>query len=545
MAAKKEFKIQLEEQRVYFPSDIIKGQVILDLKKPVDVLHISVNFQGIIEGCGDKNTIINETELLAKPKGDQKYTTFTTGQLHAFSFQFSVPKQLPSSFDCIPKIAKVSYFLTASHKKPKFKLSHSLSTIIEDVQILDRIDIALPEYALPIKMMNDLGFVNSSKLTNWSLSILKSAYSPGDKIRIECNFNNFPLMDKPKAVQLSLIRQIHKTSTAKIADSKILSTKTIDLNIVSESSILTQLVNLKIPHNTPPNVFPNNGRILSISYMIQAELNMKNVKTPIELKPTYSQEIAIVVGTIGGESTIAPKTTTQTFENFSRVSLQTTSPKTSCEPGIKEEFNQSATSLPSTRFSPISSPELKPLARLSENQLLKSPRSYLLSNNSSFSSSASAYTTSSTPISLASSAYQQAFDDYIPEALTRKESLSPTDPLPSVKEQNELMDSYVAKKPSQKRQSSLLVSLSDLPPKLPPRKNMVTILSVPHEIGPDDIITRETTDEKLEVCSLPSLLHRNDTLSTSSSAGLMEDLFPDGRTLVSDPLQVTNTIILN
>ncbi|KAI7898265.1 uncharacterized protein BX663DRAFT_443473, partial [Cokeromyces recurvatus] len=157
------------------------GQVLLDLKKSIDVQHISLHFSGYIEGCGDKVILINETILLAKPKDGKKYTTFKSGQQREFDFEFKIPlnKKLPSYFPSIPKIGTISYSLTATHKKPTFKLSHTLSSVTKNLQILDKINILEKGYCTRITKTNEIGFINDNKLAQWSLMISKSAFIRG------------------------------------------------------------------------------------------------------------------------------------------------------------------------------------------------------------------------------------------------------------------------------------------------------------------------------------------------------------------------------
>ncbi|KAI9472000.1 MAG: hypothetical protein EXX96DRAFT_597154 [Benjaminiella poitrasii] len=181
---REEFSIRLQNEDdtpYYFPGDKIKGQVILDLKKTIDVQHISINFSGCIEACGDKIMLIDKTDLLALPKKGKKYTTFNTGQKHEFDFEFMIPsnKKLPSYFTSIPKVGRISYTLTAVHKKPMLKLSHTLSSITKQLKILDQIDILSLDYCRPIQLNNDIGFINGNKLAQWSLKISKSAFIRG------------------------------------------------------------------------------------------------------------------------------------------------------------------------------------------------------------------------------------------------------------------------------------------------------------------------------------------------------------------------------
>ncbi|KAI8990763.1 hypothetical protein BDF20DRAFT_840723 [Mycotypha africana] len=108
-------------------------------------------------------------------------------------------------------------------------------------------------------------------------------------------------MDKPKAVKFSLIRLVHKTNSGKLLEKKTLSFKALDIVINSNTSTASSqqaaIIELSVPSNTPPSIFPDSGQKISISYVIQAELTMKGVKSAIKLKPAYMQEISIVIGT--------------------------------------------------------------------------------------------------------------------------------------------------------------------------------------------------------------------------------------------------------
>jgi hypothetical protein len=78
----------------------------LNLKKPIDVQYISINFQGIVEGVDNRVTLINKTELLSQPKNGQKYIPLDNKQQHTFGFEFPIPtdQRLPSSVDVTKNI---------------------------------------------------------------------------------------------------------------------------------------------------------------------------------------------------------------------------------------------------------------------------------------------------------------------------------------------------------------------------------------------------------------------------------------------------------
>jgi hypothetical protein len=51
--------------------------------------------------------------------------------------------------------------------------------VTEQVEIMDIINIALPDYRIPVNMKTDLGFIGGGKLTQWNCSIPKSAFVRG------------------------------------------------------------------------------------------------------------------------------------------------------------------------------------------------------------------------------------------------------------------------------------------------------------------------------------------------------------------------------
>jgi len=112
-------------------------------------------------------------------------------------------------------VAKITYLITATHKKPMFKLSHTLSTATQEIKVLDMINVLLPDYRMPVKMNKDLGFINGSKLSQWCLNLPRSAFYRGQQIKLECQIHHFPAMQKSKAIKITLSRQVHKTSSAK------------------------------------------------------------------------------------------------------------------------------------------------------------------------------------------------------------------------------------------------------------------------------------------------------------------------------------------
>ncbi|KAL7316059.1 hypothetical protein PS15m_005202 [Mucor circinelloides] len=578
MSTSKELAIVLRNpDKCFYPGDVIHGQIRIDSKKSIDIQHMSVNFTGCIDGCGDKTTLINNTQLLATPTAGRKYTTLSPGKCHTFDFEFKIPTddRLPS-FANIPKVAKITYLITATHKKPMFKLSHTLSTATQEIKVLDMINVLLPDYRMPVKMNKDLGFINGSKLSQWCLNLPRSAFYRGQQIKLECQIHHFPAMQKSKAIKITLSRQVHKTSSAKVVENKVLSTTAIDLDTKDSSPSQTFPVELQIPLDTPPSIFPDTGRTLSVSYLIQAELKMKGVKSAIKLKSVYKQEVVIVIGTFPVENTAT------TNNNPSHISLHTlaSSPSSPLPAHRKSTTNL----LPDTRRSSgvlqVHSPpphqvsfsefdNIKPLPRLEE---ITQKRTYS-SHRSSSSSSLLAPTSPSSPPPLTSSAsqsptpsasvltssYQQEFDDFIPTMPLRRLSFSSARSSTSTAANS--IDRSLTPLPSMKQtQINPYNTVSYLNRKSAPRPSLLSINpQTPHEIGPDDVITRqgksvekphsdyfdvktlETSGDDDENGSTPGLLSRHDTISTASSGGLCDPF----QAITSSPLPgTTKTPIL-
>ncbi|KAF1802337.1 hypothetical protein V8B55DRAFT_1479208 [Mucor lusitanicus] len=573
MSNSKELAIVLKNpDKCYYPGDVICGQIRIESKKSIDIQHLSVNFAGCVDGCGDKTTLINASQLLATPTAGRKYTTLSPGKCHTFDFEFKIPAddRLPS-FANIPKVAKITYLITATHKKPMFKLSHTLSTATQEIKVLDMINVLLPDYRVPVKMSKDLGFINGSKLSQWCLHLHKSAFHRGEQIKLECQIHHFPAMQKSKAIKITLSRQVHKTSSAKVVENKVLSTTAIDLDTKDSSPSQTFPIELQIPSDTPPSIFPDTGRTLSVSYVIQAELKMKGVKSAIKLKSVYKQEVVIVIGTFPIDTTTA----TTPNDNSSRLSLHTLASAPSSP--LPAHRKSTTALLPDRRSSgalQVHSPpphqvsfsefdNIKPLPRLEE---ITKKRTYGSHPSSSSSSLLAVPTSPSSPpppslsasqsptpsASVLTSSYQQEFDDYIPTTPLRRLSFSSARSSTSTAVNS--IDRSLTPLPSMKAtQLNPYNTVSYLNRKSVPRPSLLSVHpQTPHEIGPDDVITRqgnksvekphsdyfdaktlETSGDDDERGSTPGLLSRHDTMSTASSGGLYDPCQPMSPPLIA------------
>ncbi|CEP18752.1 hypothetical protein [Parasitella parasitica] len=448
----------------------------------------------------------------------------------------------------IPKVAKISYILTATHKKPMFKFSHALSSATQEIKILDMINVLLPDYRMPVKMSNDIGFLNGSKLSQWCLSLARSAFTRGENIKLECQINHFPIMEKAKAIKVSLMRQVYKTSSAKVLENKVLSSTTLDINTTDKSPSQSLPVELHVPYDTPPSIFPDSGRTLSVSYVIQAELKMKGVKSAIKLKPVYKQEVTIVIGTFSIDS--MPPTHDN---NPPQKPLHTPAsvPSTSLPMHRKSTTDLMPIRRKSTAQSPVPVPAQVSFSKF-DNMVKPLPRLEKVAHRKSYGNTASKSLSSPTPsaspsptpsYSMRVTSNQHEFDDYIPATPLRRLSLSSARSSTSTA----VTDRSLTPLPSMKAvQVNPYSTVSYLNRKNAPRPSLLS-MQTPNEIGPNDITTKqgipvaaaavETSSglsfnakaldaggEDENGSSIPELLSRHDTISTASSSGIMDPL---------------------
>ncbi|KAG2200766.1 hypothetical protein INT47_002810 [Mucor saturninus] len=437
----KELTIFLENDKSYYPGDMIKGFIKLDLNRSTNVQAIFINFKGTAEVSGEKFVLIDITETVATPTDGKSYTTFKKNRSYAYNFQFQLPTDNPlPSHAKIYKIATIQYLLTATVKQPLMTFGSKLITS-EEIRVYDLIDIDLPHYNKPIHMNNDLGFANGSKTTEWNLVVSKSAFVRGRNINLDCNINNFPPMKN---------------------------SKTIELHVTQIASTQTVYIELSIPKDTPPTVFPTAGKIVGITYTISAELNMKGVRSAIKLKDAYLQSASIVLGTKGCDNIFSAyresiKGHARTMSNASLTSTH--------------YQNMSTISLASSRSPTPShfhdgvpnSSNLKPLKRLDEAQTLQynTPRrSYLTRNNKPDNRISSPIMSSRTRFGYD---HQSTNTRDEPQTFDRAHT-----PLPSIRSPNANTVGYS----NPNSRGSIL------------RTTPSVIVETPHEIGPGDIINR-------------------------------------------------------
>ncbi|KAI8071424.1 hypothetical protein BC940DRAFT_317215 [Gongronella butleri] len=307
LSNKKEFYIELSENKSFFPGDSIKGTVVFNVSKPIKINHVRVTLSGHIETESNKQEHVKESWFLAtNPENNNKSHTLDT-QVHRFPFEFIVPKDkhLPSSAP-LYSLIYVKYELTAVVDRPfSFSLENmSLSSKIP-IQILERINVNDPVYCIRGRAHNDLSIVglDSTERAELALSLPKYAVVRGDVLPIEIHIKHFSELRRVNGIKLQLMRRIFtgkapQRSERRLSERKTIKSYHLDIEIFAPTFEQEIITTVAIPTSTPPTITHECGRILSVEYALRAVINLNDpfVKSPHPAN--YGMlESTIVIGT--------------------------------------------------------------------------------------------------------------------------------------------------------------------------------------------------------------------------------------------------------
>lgn len=310
-------------------------------------------------------------------------------------------------------------------------------------------------------------------------------------------------------IYISICTNAYLLVFLRVIEKKVLSLQEVDIHVTEKSTDQSIRIELPIPHDTPVSVFPNTGVIISISYQLQAELNMKGVKSAIKLKDSYLQEYNIVIGTHTGPIIASSSQETNKTIKGNPMAKRANTVSHRHSPVVSQ---------PSFHDAVTDSSSIKPLNKLDPEQAqmyYTQRRSYLT-------------TKAHTPIT------KDFFvRDLSPEPTTHaRHSINALPPTAAA------LDNRLSSMRLNGTNTISCIQQTQRKPFLFPREPSNPTISSPHEIGPDDIINRgggdgdyfyrmqqqhqqqhhhhhyQQGDEKQEI---PGLI-RHDTISTASSA---------------------------
>ncbi|KAI9302012.1 hypothetical protein BJ944DRAFT_127850 [Cunninghamella echinulata] len=210
---KKEFYINLFNDRYYFPGDIIKGEVVLDLDKPTKTNCIRVTLSGDVQSDGSTITLISKTWYLAtSPLNDGK-AYMLDAQQHRFPFEFTIPTDegpFPSAAQISSTIG-VKYTLAAYHDRPFVFFDKFVTQVKQDIRILERIDVSQPEYCAKGKVYEESPVFGSNDPRKIQLSVVLPRYAivRGDILPIELKIKSYKPIIQEEGIKLYLIRRVY------------------------------------------------------------------------------------------------------------------------------------------------------------------------------------------------------------------------------------------------------------------------------------------------------------------------------------------------
>ncbi|KAI8147286.1 hypothetical protein BJV82DRAFT_532354 [Fennellomyces sp. T-0311] len=295
----KTIEIRLNEEKFYFPGEIIKGVVIVHPKSPTKTNHITLRFTGeVFVSVKDKETItlFQKTETIAV-SNDRGKTHVLDAKQHSFDFEFVVPDDLPSTMEFGKRKARIRYWLTAIHDRPM--VPESLCSKAEyTVPILEFVDVQSPLYNKVQEECLDFALPQLSKRhqqCQLRVSMPRFGFTRGDLVKLSIVFSHFESFTRKNAVKVDLVRVVDvRTARNTLNKEDILKSVDHDINIIGPYNF-SQAINsqILIPTSTPPTI-RYKDKIIDIHYKIRIRLYLESKKSASE---SQLLEMPIVIGT--------------------------------------------------------------------------------------------------------------------------------------------------------------------------------------------------------------------------------------------------------
>ncbi|KAI9024393.1 hypothetical protein CLU79DRAFT_834367 [Phycomyces nitens] len=268
-ASKKDFYIQLKNDRFFFPGDVIEGDVVVDLAKPTRTNSVRVTFAGEVQSDGNVEELCTQTFHMATSTDDNERSHVLEAKTHLFPFKFLVPRlkpELPSSA-IIPKLGSVKYTISALHDKP-YTLDNWSPQAKVDVNILERIDVREPDYCVKGEYIEDIALTDAGPDQ-------KARVIVSDVLPVTITVKHHRGFIKVNAVRVELIRRTYtKKSKNQWAEQQVIKTSLRDL-VIPDTQPNNQVVltKLMVPTSTPPTI-GDSGRIFRVEYVVRVQVNL-------------------------------------------------------------------------------------------------------------------------------------------------------------------------------------------------------------------------------------------------------------------------------
>ncbi|KAI9007920.1 hypothetical protein CLU79DRAFT_532509 [Phycomyces nitens] len=293
--------IDLHNNRFYFPGDIIRGDVILDLAKPTKTQHIKLSLTGDVQADSNSVKLFTQTVFLAEAPNNKK-TYLLQAKLHRFTFEIQIPTKqecdLPSSAETL-KHGTIRYYLVATHSKAAMFGALSLQTK-RSISILEHIDVSLSHHTTPAEVTAVMSPVAiHDQKVRLKASIPKTAIVRGDILPVTIEIQHFCAMSRKSAIKVQLIRRLHYgKGKGNILEQISIRTNLLNINIKSSGNF-SQVCqsNVFIPTKTPPTI-DRCGRLISVEYFIRIIVNINERTIQVDNPKNFVfLELPILIGT--------------------------------------------------------------------------------------------------------------------------------------------------------------------------------------------------------------------------------------------------------
>ena len=196
----KQFHIRYtNNQRVFYPSQLLSGQVVLEITKPVKArgVHLTLrgeayakwtepDYQGMRQTqWEDQKTYLNRRITLwgreyGNPTGDNPVLSLG---VHTFTFSFQLPANLPSSFESLGRArAYIRYWVAAKVDRP-WKLNYKCK---RPFAVIEYIDTNTPAFLEPVVRHQH----SKSGLLKLEAVIDRAGYFPDESALVSASVRN-------------------------------------------------------------------------------------------------------------------------------------------------------------------------------------------------------------------------------------------------------------------------------------------------------------------------------------------------------------------
>ncbi|XP_077417595.1 arrestin domain-containing protein 3-like [Vanacampus margaritifer] len=278
----KDFNINfnaLNESNTFSSGDLMTGQISFELSKATKITSITMCLTGMVHvhwssGTGKhkrthhaKIDFFNLKSMILQGGAVEGRATLPAGR-HVYSFTCQIPQgDFPSSFR--GRHGQIVYNLTVGIDRPW----HMSKDFVTQLNFVHHVDSNRPELMAPLSgsnSMNVCALSCASGLIAMEGSVEKNGFTPGETVRIICDFSNassYTVTPKAKLKQKQQYRTLNGAQRKLIVNNLDSAT---GLPISPHTSETRTEMMVSIPADSPPTI--SNCSLLQVEYEIELSL---------------------------------------------------------------------------------------------------------------------------------------------------------------------------------------------------------------------------------------------------------------------------------